>query len=125
MKALKATIMLESCTMVSGLLGQAFKLTLKPPRLAESAPSASPGVPVVLMARAPNTVRVIQECSDRVGVVMEDLAMAMGGEAGRPGQAGKEQEPTGYPAGREEKATVGATKQNTKIINNNQWSTQP
>eukprot|EP00957_Ditylum_brightwellii_P126693 9656648-Ditylum_brightwellii.AAC.1 len=67
MNALKATIMLESCTMVSSLLGQAFKLKLRPPRLAASAHLASPGVPVVLMTRAPNTVRVIQECLDRVG----------------------------------------------------------
>eukprot|EP00957_Ditylum_brightwellii_P027774 2099107-Ditylum_brightwellii.AAC.1 len=53
-KALNSTIMLESGTLVSRVLGTAFKLVIKPPTLAAEAPTTPPDIPTVLMAKAPN-----------------------------------------------------------------------
>ena len=48
--------MLESSTLVRGLLGKAFKMTIKPPLLVTEPPTATAGVPSVLTASDPNTV---------------------------------------------------------------------
>eukprot|EP00957_Ditylum_brightwellii_P169259 12882674-Ditylum_brightwellii.AAC.1 len=70
--------MLESCTLVSGLLGTAFKLTIKQPVLIREAPTATQGIPTVLMAKAPRTVAQLAAVSSNVGSALADLADDLG-----------------------------------------------
>ena len=51
--------MLESGVVVSGLLGIAFKLTIKRPDTIGTAPSVSEGIPVALLAKAPVTTQTL------------------------------------------------------------------
>ena len=48
LKALKSTILLESGTLISGLLGEAFKLTIKKPDPIGEAPTICKGIPMAL-----------------------------------------------------------------------------
>eukprot|EP00957_Ditylum_brightwellii_P141401 10773686-Ditylum_brightwellii.AAC.1 len=72
--------MLESCTLVSGLLGTAFKLTVKQPELVREAPTATQGIPTVLMAKAPRTVAQLAAVSSTVSSALADLADDLGME---------------------------------------------
>eukprot|EP00957_Ditylum_brightwellii_P006284 476906-Ditylum_brightwellii.AAC.1 len=67
--------MLESGTLVSGVLGAAFKLVIKPPVLAAEAPATPPDKHTALMAKAPNMVRTLKAAEDTVEEALQQLAM--------------------------------------------------
>ena len=75
LKKLKATIMLESGTVVSGLLGTAFKLTIKRPDTIGMAPSVSEGIPVALLAKAPLITQTLAVVSSDLTTAFKGLAI--------------------------------------------------
>ena len=74
LKSLKATIMLKSSTLVSRLLRTDFKIIIKPPLLVTESPTATTGVPVVLMEISPNTVSRLAAISGNLNDSHQELA---------------------------------------------------
>eukprot|EP00957_Ditylum_brightwellii_P051346 3894208-Ditylum_brightwellii.AAC.1 len=66
--------MLESGTLVSGVLGTAFKLVIKPPTLATEAPTTPLDIPTILMAKAPNMVRTLTAAENTIEEALRQLA---------------------------------------------------
>lgn len=77
LKSIRSTIMLESSTLVIGLLRTAFQMVIKQPERAATAPSATEGVPVALMASAPKAVQQLGEISARLDSAMRDLGWTL------------------------------------------------
>ena len=75
LKKLKATIMLESGTVVSGLLDTAFNLTIKRPDTIGTAPSVSEGIPVTLLAQAPFTIQTLTIISSDPNTAFKGIAI--------------------------------------------------
>ena len=67
--------MLESVTVVSGLLDTAFKLTIKRPDTIGTAPSVSKGIPVALLSQAPATTKNLAILSNDLTTAFKGLAI--------------------------------------------------
>ena len=78
-KSLKASILLESNTLVCGALGAAFKLTIKRPEPpSASAPTASDGIPIALMAKASKSVETLSSMSEQLTNAFAQMAIHRG-----------------------------------------------
>lgn len=78
LKAMRATVVLESGTIVSGLLGATFKMVIKQLQLVGTAPTATEGMPVALMADAAATARRLEEILSQLEGELKDLAYDTG-----------------------------------------------
>ena len=78
LKSLKASILLESGTLVCGAIGTAFKMSIKRPELPTEAPTASAGVPVALMAPAPNMASQLSAMSSTLISAFKELSIDSG-----------------------------------------------
>ena len=78
LKFIKASILLESNTLVSGALGEAFKLTIKRPEMPTASSSAPEGIPLALSAMAPQSVKVLAEMSAQLTAGFKEMALDYG-----------------------------------------------
>ena len=74
-KKIQSTIVLEIGTVVSGLLGSTFKLTIKRPDIIETEPSVSKGIPVALLAQAPLTTQTLAIVSSDITTAFKRLVI--------------------------------------------------
>ena len=78
LKYIKASILLESNTLVSGALGEAFKLTIKRPEMPSTAASAPEGIPLALAALAPQSVQTLAAMSAQLTAGFKEMALDHG-----------------------------------------------
>jgi hypothetical protein len=75
LKFIKDSILLESNTLVSGALGEAFKLTIKRPEMPTSAASAPEGIPLAIAAMAPQSVQVLVAMLAQLTAGFKEMAL--------------------------------------------------